>query len=105
MRNVIDAGSGEELGAARALRIALTACVTCAARVMRWHRLGAGTRVRQWNRALVASPSSQPRIAANSTSQTSDTCELPNTQLTFTCAVFEAASAIRNATRATATIA
>jgi hypothetical protein len=67
-----------------------------------WRR---GARVRHWNLALVASPSSQPRIAVNSTNHTSATCEAPKTQLTLTCAVFETASAIRYATRATAAIA
>lgn len=54
-----------------------------------------GARVLHLNRALVASPSSQPRIAVNSTSHTSEMCECPKTQLTFTCAVLETASAIR----------
>jgi hypothetical protein len=57
------------------------------------------------NAPVATIPSSQPRIAANSASQTGDTCELPNPQLIFRGAVFEAASAIRIATRATARIA
>jgi len=47
----------------------------------------------------------QPTIAVTSTSQTSETWELPISQLTLTCAVFEAASAINIAPNATAAIA
>ena len=61
--------------------------------------------MRQWNLALAMSPSTQPRIAAASTSQTSETRELPINQLTLTCAVFDAASAISTATSATPPIA
>src|ERR1700744_1827234 len=42
-----------------------------------WPPRRRGARVRHWNRALVASPSSHPRIAVNSTSHTSETCEPP----------------------------
>jgi len=61
--------------------------------------------VRQCNLALAGTPSSQPTIAANSTSQTRETWELPIRQLTLTCAVFDAASAINTATSATPAIA
>ncbi len=64
-----------------------------------------GARVRQLNLALAISPSSQPTIAVTSTSQTSETWELPINQLTLTGAVFDAASTINTATSATAAIA
>ena len=64
-----------------------------------------GARVRRCSTAAVSIPSSQPRTAAASTIQTSETCELPNTQLTLACAVLEAASAITTAASATVKIA
>ena len=67
-----------------------------------WRR---GARVRQLNLALAIRPSSQPTIDVTRTSQTSEMWELPISQSTLTCAVFDAASAINTATSATATIA
>ncbi len=61
--------------------------------------------MRQLNRALAKSPSSHPTIAVTSTSQTSETWELPISQFTLTRAVFDAASAISTATSATVAIA
>jgi hypothetical protein len=52
-----------------------------------------GARVRLRNRIVTSVPSSQPRIAANSVSQTSGTVECANTQSTRTSRVFVVASA------------
>jgi hypothetical protein len=43
---------------------------------------GRGARVNHWNRTLARTPRIQPMIAAASTSQTSETRELPTSQST-----------------------
>jgi pimeloyl-ACP methyl ester carboxylesterase len=61
-----------------------------------------GARVRQRNSAPPLTPSSRPRIAEKTTSQTSETDDEPTTQLTLTCAVFAITRAIRMTSRTSA---
>src|SRR5947209_18032756 len=62
---------------------------------------GRRRRVRNLKTTLVKIPSSQPRTAAARMIQTSDAWPVPTTQLSFTCRVFAATSAISTTSSAT----